>query len=572
MNPSTSESNSQNQTSEASESQPLNPSRSSLSTSKRKILESIDNAKFNSSHLRTILISGVGFFTDAYDIFAINIASSMLGYVLNQDQNGRLDNNFELAIKIATPIGTFIGQILFGFLADYFGRSRIYGSELMIITISTLGQALSSSKLMVVWRFLLGIGIGGDYPLSACITSEAAAVKIRGRMMTAVFASQGFGQLAASIVSLIVVKLFEESIKSDAIPGSSVDNCWRLLIGFGAIPASCALYFRLTIGESERYKFETQDLSAVVVEEDQRAFLNDTALELQESESLSKDQERHSDLDDDDDDETDTINKDVESFSDTQSRQKTNSFWAHYQQWKHFKVLFGCAWSWFALDLAFYGLGLNSSIVLNAIGFGIALDGDQNHQIYQSLLNVSVGNIVLSIAGLIPGYWVAFAFIDSWGRKPIQIMGFAALTSLFIIMGFAYHQLIDHSEHLFVFFYCLANFFQNFGPNTTTFVIPAECFVTRYRSRSHGISAASGKFGAILAQLGFATLKDIGGKDQFIDRIFIIFSGFMFSGLLSSFLVPETMGKSLEELSGEVQREIEDERRENDSIDSNRQI
>ncbi|EGG02696.1 inorganic phosphate transporter [Melampsora larici-populina 98AG31] len=518
MNPSTSKSIPHS--THPSESQPLNPSsRTSLSTSKRKILESIDNAKFNSSHLKTIIISGVGFFTDAYDIFAINIASSMLGYVLNQDDHGRLDNQFELAIKIATPIGTFLGQILFGFLADYFGRSKVYGSELMIITISTLGQALSSSRFMVFWRFLLGIGIGGDYPLSACITSEAAAVKIRGRMMTAVFASQGFGQLTASIISLIVVKVFERSIKSDPIPGSSVENCWRLLIGFGAIPASCALYFRLTIGESQ-------------------------------SESRRKDLERRDD--EDDEDETDTINKDIESFSNSRSNSpkspKHQSFWSHYKQWKHFKVLFGCAWSWFALDLAFYGLGLNSSIVLSAIGFGKSLDGNPNDQIYQSLMNVSIGNIVLSIAGLIPGYWVAFAFIDSWGRKPIQIMGFAALTSLFIIMGIAYHQLVDHSVHLFVFLYCLANFFQNFGPNTTTFVIPAECFVTRYRSRSHGISAASGKLGAILAQLGFTTLKDIGGKDQFIDKIFIIFSGFMFSGLLSSFLVPETMGKSLEEL------------------------
>ncbi|KAH9812143.1 inorganic phosphate transporter [Melampsora americana] len=566
MKPSTSTSNQNHPL----ESQPLNPSSSSLSNSKRKILDSIDHANFNSSHLKTIIISGVGFFTDAYDIFAINIASTMLGYVLNQEGDGRLDNQFELAIKISTPIGTFCGQILFGFLADFFGRSKIYGSELMIITISTLGQALSSSKFMVAWRFLLGIGIGGDYPLSACITSEAAAIKIRGRMMTAVFASQGFGQLAASIVSLIVVKLFERSIKSDLIPGSSVENCWRFLIGFGAIPASCALYFRLTIGESERYKIETEDHTGVV-EEDQRGFLNDTALELQESGSI-KDHERNDDTEVEDDDETETTDKDVVSFSNLHSHQTSNSFWSHYRQWKHFKVLFGCAWSWFALDLAFYGLGLNSSIVLSAIGFGKSSDGNQNHQIYQSLMNVSIGNIVLSIAGLIPGYWVAFAFIDSWGRKPIQIMGFAALTSLFIIMGLAYHQLVDHSLHLFVVLYCLANFFQNFGPNTTTFVIPAECFVTRYRSRSHGISAASGKFGAILAQLGFATLKDIGGKDQFIDRIFIIFSGFMFSGLLSSFLVPETMGKSLEELSGEGQREIEDERRESVSIDSNHRI
>ena len=54
-----------------------------------------------------------------------------------------------------------------------------------------------------------------------------------------------------------------------------------------------------------------------------------------------------------------------------------------------------------------------------------------------------------------------------------------------------------------MFLYCLANFFQNFGPNVTTFVIPGEVFPTRYRSTAHGLSAACGKLGAIVAQVIF---------------------------------------------------------------------
>jgi MFS transporter, PHS family, inorganic phosphate transporter len=77
---------------------------------------------------------------------------------------------------------------------------------------------------------------------------------------------------------------------------------------------------------------------------------------------------------------------------------------------------------------------LNSSIVLTAIGFGTS-PSKGSLGVYQSLHNVSVGNIILSVGGLIPGYWVAFLFIDSWGRKPMQLMGFIVLTILFIIMG-----------------------------------------------------------------------------------------------------------------------------------------
>ena len=77
---------------------------------------------------------------------------------------------------------------------------------------------------------------------------------------------------------------------------------------------------------------------------------------------------------------------------------------------------------------------------------------------------------------------------------------------------------------VFVFIYCLANFFQNFGPNTTTFVIPGEAFPTRYRATAHGISAASGKLGAIIAQVGFQRLKDIGGTNAFVKHMYVCFS------------------------------------------------
>lgn len=192
-------------------------------------------------------------------------------------------------------------------------------------------------------------------------------------------------------------------------------------------------------------------------------------------------------------------------------------------------------------QIAFYGLGLNSGIILEAIGFGTPVTpGTQG--VYDNLKNICVGNLILSAAGLIPGYWVSFAFIDFWGRKPIQLMGFILLTILFVCMGmycastrlysfiilhisigFGYDKLTAtaSSTKAFVFLYCLANFFQNFGPNTTTFVIPGEAFPTRYRSTAHGISAASGKLGAIVAQVGFAQLKDIGGTNKFVKHMYV---------------------------------------------------
>lgn len=147
----------------------------------------------------------------------------MLGYVYGQKHV--LNANQDLGVKVATPIGNLFGQLIFGWLADVVGRKRMCkfpshfrlqisssslvaldGIELMIIILGTFGQAISGSGptvgiigAIIVWRFILGVGIGGDYPLSAVISSEFAATRSRGRLMTAVFAAQGWGQLSPFI-------------------------------------------------------------------------------------------------------------------------------------------------------------------------------------------------------------------------------------------------------------------------------------------------------------------------------------------------------------------------------------
>ncbi|KAG9040863.1 Inorganic phosphate transporter pho84 [Tulasnella sp. UAMH 9824] len=495
---------------------------------RRAALAEVDNAPFGWYHIK---IAGVGFFTDAYDIFAINMCASMIGLIYSK--GGTLTANQELGLKVATPVGTLVGQLLFGWLADVVGRKRMYGVELMLIIVATFGQALAGHGpganifgVLICWRFIMGVGIGGDYPLSAIITSEFATTKYRGRMMNAVFAMQGFGNLAAAITALCVTSGFKSVILKYA-DHHHVDYMWRIIIGLGIVPACIALYYRLTIPETPRY---TMDIERDLNQAEQDAdFVKTGKFEKIEDQPVER----------------------IEMPKATR-----RDFVRHYSKWSNFKVLFGCAYSWFALDIAFYGLGLNSSIILTAIGFGSSHATDPNQKVYDNLFNTAVGNIIISIAGLVPGYWVSFIFIDSWGRKPIQLMGFILLTIIFIIMGFGYSTILTHSKGAFVFLYCLANFFQNFGPNTTTFIIPGEVFPTRYRSTSHGISAASGKLGAIVAQVGFARLKDIGGKNAWINHILEIFALFMLTGIFSTFLVPETKGRTLEELNGE--EDIED--------------
>ncbi|KAI8991983.1 major facilitator superfamily domain-containing protein [Mycotypha africana] len=483
-------------------------------------LERLDDANgaggWNWFTFRTILTSGAGFFTDSYDVFIINLVTPMLGYVYYSQHGNKIPSNIEGILKGMSSVGTFIGQLLFGFLGDILGR-KIYGFELLIIIIGTINCATSASAIRGVdaiaflgfWRLILGIGVGGDYPMSATITSEWSAAGKRGMMMALIFSMQGIGNLSAAIVTLILLAIFKGAINADVM---NLDYVWRLCIGLGAVPAVATIYLRFTMPESPRYSLNVQgDVEAAAQAKGQTV-----------SEELIK---QH----------TKTEEK----------RDHWAEFRAYFGQWKHLRVLIGTAASWFLLDVAFYGLGLNNSAILQAIGFA------HKATPFETLWANTVGQIIITCLGSVPGYYITVFTVEKLGRRTIQIMGFTATTILFAIMAGCYNILIEKSMPAFIFLFTLAQLFQNFGANATTFIIPGEVFPTKVRASAHGISAASGKAGAILASFAFNVLVDIGGapgQHAFLPQTLGIFAAVMFLGLIVTVLwVPESKGKDLEE-------------------------
>lgn len=127
-----------------------------------------------------MLIAGVGFLIDSYQIFSINLITIFLGLVFWQGSpedsrngfggnNGRLPTSVNQALKASTSAGIIIGQILFGWLADYLGRRKMYGVELGIILVATMNfalaspsQSINSTALLTFHRIIMGVGIGGD--------------------------------------------------------------------------------------------------------------------------------------------------------------------------------------------------------------------------------------------------------------------------------------------------------------------------------------------------------------------------------------------------------------------------
>lgn len=493
---------------------------------KRLALEEIDKAGFGWTQIKMILIAGVGFMTDSYDIFAINLGISMLTYVY---WGGKMPDSTQTLLKVSTSVGTVCGQVGFGVMADYIGRKKIYGTELIVMICATVLQcclgtspAVNFVAIFTTLRIVMGIGIGGDYPLSSIISSEFSTTKWRGAIMGAVFSNQGLGQLFAGIVAIIVVAGYKNDINVplDECTGKCAKACdqmWRILIGFGCVPGCIALYYRLTIAESPRYSLDVDDLGDLV----KVGGADDEII-------------------------------DVESAKINPPKASVSDFFRHFSKWKYGKILLGTAGSWFMLDVAYYGLGLNTAVILQTIGYA------NNENVYLKLYNTAAGNLILICAGSLPGYWVSCATVDTLGRKPIQIGGFVILTALFCGIGFGYHRLNDRG---LLGLYIICQFFQNFGPNTTTFIVPGECFPTRYRSSAHGISAAAGKVGAIIAQTCLGTLINhhcsADNQNCWLNHVMEIFALFMFIGIFTSLLIPETKRMTLEEVSEKYHDEVD---------------
>lgn len=263
-----------------------------------QVLNTLDAAKTQLYHFTAVVIAGMGFFTDAYDLFSISLVTKLLGriyyHVDGVGKPGTLPPKVSAAVTGVAFCGTLAGQLFFGWLGDKMGRKRVYGITLILMVICSIASGLSLGceptgvmTTLCFFRFWLGFGIGGDYPLSATIMSEYANKKTRGAFIAAVFAMQGFGILAGGIVALVVSAAFDHAYK--ALPysidpvGSTVpqaDYVWRIILMVGALPALLTYYWRMRMPETARYtalvannaKKAAADMSKVLQKNKPRSF------------------------------------------------------------------------------------------------------------------------------------------------------------------------------------------------------------------------------------------------------------------------------------------------------------
>jgi len=475
---------------------PPAPTADGTSTDSRQILNALDSARVQRFHFRTIIVAGMGFFSDAYDLFVISLVLPILVALAPGGAIGKTELAF---LGSSALMGAAVGQVLFGWLGDRLGRRKVYGLTLTVMAIAAVGSALSvpvaglsTVTVLILWRFVLGVGVGGDYPLSATIMSEYSNVQSRGRLVASVFAMQGFGLLVGAGTSLAVVFL-----------APSLNIAWRLILGLGAVPALVTIYYRIRMPETPRFSLAQGQAGEAA--------------------------------------------KTIGSITGVTVRPTGNSRATRVPVRQFLRtyglLIFGTASTWFLLDVAFYSTNIFNPLILKEIGFANAA----SYPPLQQVRLLATGNVLIALVASVPGYWAAVALIDRVGRRPLQYIGFGVMAASFLTLSFGWGTLVGILP-AFLAVYGLTFFFANFGPNTTTFVYPSEVFPTMYRTTGHGIAAAAGKIGAVVAVFVFASFYAVYGLPWFFGVLAIV----SFLGLLLTIaLLPETSQRSLEDVSGE---------------------
>ncbi|PKA51078.1 putative inorganic phosphate transporter 1-10 [Apostasia shenzhenica] len=510
-----------------------------------KVLTALDHAGTQFYHFKAIIIAGMGLFTDAYDLFCITPVLKLIGRIYYPPGDDGAPGvtppaTYSVVVSVAL-LGTVTGQMVFGPLGDSMGRRRLYGLALLLMIFSSLGSGFSICRTrgcvltsLCFFRFLLGVGIGGDYPLSATIMSEFANKRTRGAFIAAVFSMQGFGILAGSAVTMAAAAAFEKATPAGHISPKhtpeAADILWRLILMLGAVPAALTLYWRLGMPETARFtalveqnEFQAnQDIRRVLVDLDLPSIEEEDELEAPASPPPPP----------------------PPSYSILSGEFRR----------RHGRHLFACAAAWFLIDIPYYGSTLFQSKVYEPWN-----KSAREVNAYDEAFNVAKIQAIIAAASTIPGYWFAVFTIDRIGRRPIQFAGFLLMAAfLFSLAGPYKAYWEDHNKNAwFLVIYAFTFFFSNFGPNTTTFIVPAELFPARLRCTCHGLAGAAGKVGAIIGAVGFLwasqskdkSKRETGWKPG-IGMMYslVILGGVCLVGAAVTFLfTPETKRRSLEE-------------------------
>ncbi|HBM16930.1 MAG TPA: MFS transporter [Lentisphaeria bacterium] len=394
------------------------------------------------------LITGAGFALDGFDLFVIGIAFPLLMRYFPE----LIGNPMLLGLLgAAAPIGAVVGASVFGRLTDTLGRKIISVMNMVFFIIFATLSALSWSVWsLIIFRFMAGIGMGGEYPVNSAYIAEIIPKKHRKKMQVGNFSFQAIGAVSGALVGYIIL---------NAIPEMWT---WRLMIGCQAVFSLVLFFFRLRMPESSKWLASQgrKDKAAATL-----TIITGDKREIKEP------------------------HKKKSKFTDIFSQE-------------YLKVTILSSIPWFLMDIAFYGIGIFTPIIITHLFKHVPMDNIIERDIF------SIKSTMLVESFLLVGILLAILLIKRVGMMNLQVKGFWGMgIGMLILMltQFVPNQLLFNVLAFcgFILFYlCL-----NAGPNPMSFLIPARIFPTKIRATGHGFSAAFAKAGATLGILFFPWMQ-----------------------------------------------------------------
>jgi MFS family permease len=442
--------------------------------------------------IRIWFLSAMGVFLDGFDLFVLGVALPFIARDFSPSA-------WEIGLIAAmAPVGAIFGTAIGGRLCDRFGRRPVFIVDLGIFIVFAIASALSwSVASLLVFRFILGIGVGADYPISATYVSEFMPARFRGRMLVSAFSFQALGSLAGAAIGLLILLVYPH-------PGA-----WRFMLAAGAVPALIILILRRSTPESPRW-----------------CELHGRA---SEAAAICSDLAGH----------------DVEiAASDEQPLP-----WKALYSRQFIRRTLLTTIPWFLMDICLYGIGLFTPIILATLGFGAAKGS------YVAADLRSTEGAVFLDSFLVIGFAIAIWQIDHIGRIRLQMIGFLGMTLGLLLVGLGAVSQASGSEDISAILvgFALFNLMVNMGPNPTTYTLPAEIFPTTLRGSGNGNAAAAGKIGAATGIFLLPIIRAGLGLPVLMALVACVsFAGFVVTWALGEGIAPER--RLLEEIHEFFQR------------------
>ncbi|KAK0752808.1 major facilitator superfamily domain-containing protein, partial [Schizothecium vesticola] len=535
------------------------------SQNRNRTREIIDNGRLVK---RLFWVGASGFFARSYTFFSGNVIKLALHYTY--PHGGRLNSNPGLVLDQIGHVAALVSMIVVGHLADLYGRKRLYGYELLLLVVATLGIVQASegyrSRLpdgtvrvtmniyawLGFWRFCLGLAIGAEQPLVAIITAEWVRTRSRGRMMAAVFSVQPIARLVAYGVALVALQKVSSAngLSHNSIGGDDeelgkrvADEVWRWVTGIGIIPALVAIGFRFSIPETPLYYAhilldavkgtkETVWLygTGTIHNHGTRSPIQST---LESPQTIPLDESRH----DSDGEELGFRRRDW--YSGAVRCLRTTPAGLNL-------VLMSSLWM--LSDVSWYLLAMDSLAPASTLRSGATTTSNQL-ELYRELEGSAKHFMLVVSIGSLLGSALLLAGINRVHRRVLLMATCGGLAVLFavagavvlgrdqdaVVTGTAANTAIDVLSGMMHFLFTL-------GPRTLLPIMAVELFPTVYRGTFYSLACAAGRLGAIVVR---PVISGTSAMDDAMGIHLLVAMAFMLLCVVISYFVPEVQRMSV---------------------------